>query len=225
MRPIVAGRVAQLRRTEILECLEGLLGASPEPLRLIVRDIQGLGGPIDAVACDATGTPVLIGIATPDGAADPLGSLLAQRAWVAPRIRDWLQLNPQLPFRPDVRPRMLLLAGHWEAATLAAAAEIGVELGQLRALETAEGTVVGLEPPPERASSAPERPPLERASSALERPPLERASSMPERPPPEAPPPQPAKPPLARPDSGFRTGLRADELDSPSRPRSAPRGR
>ncbi|MDH3686063.1 MAG: hypothetical protein OEP95_07545 [Myxococcales bacterium] len=213
MRPIVAGRVAQLRRAEILECLEGLLGASPEPLRLIVRDVQGLGGPIDAVACDATGTPVLIGIATPDGAADPLGSLLAQRAWLAPRIRDWLQLNPQLPFRPDVRPRMLLLAGQWEAATLAAAAEIGVELGRLRALETVEGTVVGLETPPERASSATERPPLERASFG------------PERTPPEAPPPEPATPPLARPDSGFRTGLRAEDLDSPSRPRSAPRGR
>ena len=73
MTAIIAGKVAQLRRSEILECLEGLLGASPEPLRLIVRDIQGLGGPIDAVACDAAGTPVLIGIATPDGAADPLG--------------------------------------------------------------------------------------------------------------------------------------------------------
>ncbi|MGI9432051.1 MAG: hypothetical protein ACR2PQ_07545 [Myxococcota bacterium] len=205
MRAIVAGRVAPLHRAEILECLEGLLGASPEPLRLIARDIQGLGGPIDAVACDATGTPVLIGIATPDGAADPLGSLLAQRAWLAPRIRDWLQLNPQLPFRPDVRPRMLLLAGDWEAATLAAAAEIGVELGRLRALETAEGTVVGLEAPLERASSVPEPPPPEAAPTAL--------------------PPEPALPPMARENAGFRTGLRADDLDSPSRPRSAPRGR
>jgi len=207
---IIAGRVAQLRRTEILECLEGLLGASPEPLRLIVRDIQGLGGPIDAVACDAAGTPVLIGIATPDGAGDPLGSLLAQRAWLAPRIRDWLQLNPQLPFRTDVRPRMLLLGGEWEAATLAAAAEIGVELGRLRALETAEGTVVGLEPP----LAAPPGPPLEPG-----------ASFAPERPPPDPPPmhPEPRQP--ARWSSGFRTGLHPDDLDSPARPRSAPRGR
>lgn len=198
MRPVVGGRVAPLDRQLVLECLETVLGAAPEPLRVVVREIQGLGGPIDAVACDADGTPVIVGIATPEQELDQLGHLLAQRAWLRPRIRDWLQLNPQLPFREDRPPRLLLLGALLAPATLAAAADLGdVELARLHALETSEGTLVALEPvgPPRTEGPSPPRErPVEPTNESRGR-------------------------------SIFRTGLHPDDLTGPKRPRSAPRGR
>jgi hypothetical protein len=205
------GRVPPPSREIVLENLEALLEAWPEPLQIVVREIQGLEGSIDAVACDAAGTPVVVGIADPDRELEQLSHLLAQRAWLTPRIRDWLQLNPQLPLRDGRPPRLLLLGMELAPATVAAAGEIaGTGLARVRMLETAAGLVVGLDPVSGPPSSPPE--PAGAPASEPAEPPEAVAS--------------PAPDPRAAPGrSTFRTGLHALDLGGPRRPRSAPHGR
>ena len=179
MSTATPGRAAHVTRGAVLDCLEALLGDRPEPLRIVAREIQGLDGSIDAVACDAAGTPVIVGFASPETELAQLGHLLAQRAWLAPRIRDWLQLNPELPLREARPPRLLLLGAELAPATVAAAAGIeGLDLARVHGLRTAAGLVVALDPV--ASGAAPSPAPIPEAPALAPPPPTSAPDRSPE---------------------------------------------
>jgi len=91
--------------------LGGLLAELPEPLHLVVEQIAGEGGEIDAVARDRRGRAVAIRVAPPGEDLAALADLLAQCDWLAARLRDWLKLNPTLGIAPELGVGGLLLAG------------------------------------------------------------------------------------------------------------------
>jgi hypothetical protein len=199
-------RPAAPTREGVLGHLEALLEMAADPLRIVARQIQGLDGEIAAVACDREGAAVVVGYADSGEELGQLGHLLAQRSWLAPRIQDWLQLNPQLPLRADRTPRLLLLGAEFGPAVLAAARGLGgVALARVRALESERGVVMGLEPVAGGEARAPEAPRQAEGPPGEIRDPAPRAH-------------HPSR-------STFRTGLHPEDLEAPRRPRSAPRGR
>jgi len=105
----------------------------------------------------------------PDGGDEGLVARgLAQRAWVQARIADWLQLAPGLAARPELRPRLLLLAPEFSRLARVAAREADpdglLQLARFRWCAAAGGPTLRLEPlappPPARATPPPpaERP-------------------------------------------------------------------
>ena len=211
-----AGRVPPFDRDRVLGALDGLLRAGPDPLEVLARGIRGLDGEIDAVAVDDAGTAVLVGVASADDELARLSHLLAQRSWLAPRLGDWLQLNPALPIDATRFPRLLLVGPALGEALHAAAAQLpDVALARVHALETPAGTTVGLEAlstarVPEAAGA--------KSTPVADAPPAAPAETVTE---PYRDPAAPDAPPTPR--SVFRTGLREADLDGPRRPRSAPR--
>ena len=92
-------------RKELLRQLRPRIHAAAPELRLIARDLLGAGAPIDFVAVDPSGgvTLLLVGEAGED--LELVARGLAQHAWVTPRVRDWLQLAPELGARPEAGAR------------------------------------------------------------------------------------------------------------------------
>jgi hypothetical protein len=89
-------------------------------LQVLGEDILGLVSPIDLVAQDGAGNIVLILIDDEGRDGALLTRALAQRAWLQPRLSDWLKLSPQLDIRPDAPIRSILLARDFGSETLAA---------------------------------------------------------------------------------------------------------
>ena len=177
-------------RAQLLRELRSQLPMAEPGLRVVAQELLGAGSRIDLLAVDAHARAVVILVGD---AADPDPALLArglaQRAWVAPRVDDWLQLAPELGVRPRAGVRLLLLAPRFDAALEEAAAALGDERPELwpyTCVQNGTGVAVLLAPP----TTAPGAP----------------APPAPEPAPPrtEAPSPAPAA-------SGFRTGL--DESD------------
>ena len=97
-------------RPELLrELRHTLLDAQPE-LRIVAQGLLGAQTPIDFVGIEASGRLVLVLVADDDRDLELLARGLAQRAWVEPRVSDWLQLAPDLGVRPRAGIRLLLLA-------------------------------------------------------------------------------------------------------------------
>lgn len=215
-------------RARIQAALSGLLAELPEPLHLVVEQIGGERGEIDAVARDSRGRAVAVRVAAPGEDLSSLAELLAQCEWLAPRLRDWLKLSPALGVAPELGVGGLLLSGQFDPRTLAAARRAGPDLALARvnAFEWEGALQLALEP----VASGPTRPadPTRPAEDAL--------AALPPLPPPAATPPGRARdasarlalsdvgPELAALESRFRTSLRDDELGLPRRPRGAPRG-
>jgi hypothetical protein len=122
------------------------LGSS---LRVVAQDVLGAEDPIDLVAIDAEGRAVVVLVAE-GGEGLPLLALgLAQRAWLAPRLRDWAQLAPALGLRPEATPRLLLVAPGFDARLLGAVRAIdpeGIELAVHRTVANGAASEVLLEP-------------------------------------------------------------------------------
>jgi len=102
--------------TRVREAL-GELGAS---LRILAQDVLGADARIDLVAADPEGRVTLVLWTTGDEdlALTALG--LAQRAWVAARLPDWIQLAPQLGLQAEAPVRVLLLAPDFSPTAVAA---------------------------------------------------------------------------------------------------------
>ena len=98
------------------------LGQLDPGLRVIAEDVMGLASAIDLVAVDGRGEVVILMLAL-EGEDDAalLTRTLAQRAWVAGRVRDWAKLAPELEIARDARVRAILLAPAFGAETRAAA--------------------------------------------------------------------------------------------------------
>jgi hypothetical protein len=214
--------VAAPPRARVQAALGGLLAELPDPLHLVVEQIGGEGGEIDAIARDAEGRAVAVSVAASGEDLARLADLAAQCEWLGPRLRDWLKLNPGLGLAPELGVRGLLLADEFDPRTLSAARRIGssVALARIRAFEWQGGLQLTLEPVgspgraprPERGAAAP--PPTPTPSLRGEElrevaPRLVLAEVGPE---------------IAALESRFRTALRDDELGLPRRPRGAPRG-
>lgn len=126
-------------------------------LRVIAEDILGADGAIDLVALDPQGGVVLVLVAEDGTDLELMGHALAQRAWVEPRLRDWLQLAPRLGLAADAPVRLLLIAPGFGGSALAAAQALGpaiVDLASYRCVRNGGAMQVLLERIRGRAAAA-----------------------------------------------------------------------
>jgi hypothetical protein len=194
-------RVGAPSRPRVLAGLPALVASLADPLHTLVEQVSGLSGEIDLVARDGRGRAVAVRLA---GAGEDLAALVdlvAQCDWLAPRLRDWLKLNPALGVRPDLGVRGLLLASEFDPRTLAAARALPdseFALARVSAFEWQGSLELVLEP-------------LARAGEPRPAPPAPHPLSE-------------LGPEVAALESRFRTGLRDDERGLPRRRGSAPRG-
>lgn len=151
--------------TEALRpALRSRLGRLGTPLQIVAEDVLGeCDARIDWVALEPSGRVwvVLVDAAGTDGSLLERG--LAERAWVQARLGDWQQLAPGLAARPDLRPRLLLLAPDFARAAVVAAREAdpdGTRLVRFRWTPVgANGLELTLEPVAPLATASPLRPP------------------------------------------------------------------
>ncbi len=123
--------IAPLPRTELRAALRRNHAAIDPALRILAEDLLGAGSPIDLVAADAAGRVVLILIGDEGGDRELLTRGIAQRAWVMPRLRDWIQLAPSLGLQVEAPARLSLVCPAYAADTLAAATALGRDLVEL----------------------------------------------------------------------------------------------
>lgn len=155
-------------RPELLRELRAALLASEPDLRILAQGLLGAQAPIDFVGVEADGRLVLVLVEDADHDLELLARGLAQRAWVEPRVSDWLQLAPELGVRPRAGIRLLLLAPQFRAETEAAAQALGADAPELRGyrcLQNGSAVSILIEPPqlvaPGTASAGERRPAAE----------------------------------------------------------------
>jgi len=143
-------RVAEApRRSQLVEGLRARLGEIVPALRVIAEGVLGADSRIDFVGVEPTGRVVLVLIGEEGDDLELIGRAIAQRAWVEPRIRDWIQLAPSLGVRPGAGARAVLLCSSFRHATEAAAAALGeqaVSLVRYRCLHSGGSLEILVEP-------------------------------------------------------------------------------
>jgi hypothetical protein len=112
-------------REDLLAKLRGRLGHAVPGLRVLAEGLLGADAPIDFVALEPGGNVVLILVGDRGQDLELVGRGLAQRAWVAARLGDWIQLAPNLGLRPDSEVRVLLLCPVFTPETRTAVEAIG----------------------------------------------------------------------------------------------------
>jgi hypothetical protein len=112
-------------RSQLVEGLRARLGEIVPTLRVIAEGVLGADSGIDFVGVEPTGRVVLILIGEEGDDLELIGRAIAQRAWVEARIRDWVQLAPNLGVRPGAGARAVLLCPSFRHATETAAAALG----------------------------------------------------------------------------------------------------
>jgi hypothetical protein len=135
-------------RADLLEQLRGRLGHAVPGLRLLAEGLTGADAPIDFVALEPGGSVVLILVGDRGQDLELVGRGLAQRAWVAPRLGDWIQLAPNLGLRPDSEVRVLLICHSFTPETRVAVRAIGPDVMALaifRCVENGSGFEVLVE--------------------------------------------------------------------------------
>ncbi len=118
-------------RDDLLRQLRLRLGELAPGLRFLAEGLLGAESRIDFVASKTDGQVVLVLVG--DGGDDLalLARGLAQKAWAEARLRDWLQLAPELGIRPEAGARLWLLSPGFDPQTRAAALTLGAEGPQL----------------------------------------------------------------------------------------------
>jgi hypothetical protein len=104
------------------------LGALVPGSRLLAERLLGAESRIDFVTLDPTGRVVLVLVGEEGDDLELVGRGLAQRAWVEARLRDWLQLAPDLGARPEACVKVLLVCPSLRPETLAAAGQLDPEI-------------------------------------------------------------------------------------------------
>jgi hypothetical protein len=146
---------------------DGLAKLEPG-LRVLAEDVLGLETSLDLVAADAAGRLVLVLVAAPGRELETIADALAQSRFLAPRVKDWCKLAPDLPLEPELGVRALVVAPGFCARARAAAEAIGRERlelvrsrpasaaasGELELRRAAEGAVRPLADPPAAAGEA-----------------------------------------------------------------------
>lgn len=119
--------VAPPSRAALRRALRGAISRLGRPLRALAEDVCGLDGAIDLVAAEPSGRVVLVLVGEAGEDLELVGHALAQRAWLAPRLGDWLQLAPDLGIRAHETPSLLLVAPDFGDRARAAAAAVDAE--------------------------------------------------------------------------------------------------
>ncbi len=135
------------RETQRRLLREGL-AAGGRPLRTLAEDVRGLDGPLDLVTVDGGGRVVLVLLGQAGEDLELVAHGLAQRAWLAPRLGDWLQLAPELGLRPDRDVALMLVAPEFGPRARAAAEAVdaeGIELVRALFVDSADGPRVVLD--------------------------------------------------------------------------------
>ena len=105
-------------RSELLPLLSARLG---EPgWQPLAQDLLGADAVIDLLGSEPSGRAVIVQVGGAGEDLELIGRALAQRAWVAPRIRDWLQLAPELPLLPEAGVIAVLLCPGFRPEAIAA---------------------------------------------------------------------------------------------------------
>ncbi len=105
--------------------LRSALLTLPEPVDCFAEAILGCEERIDFVGRDPERRAVVVILAEEDQGLVAIASAVAQRSWLAPRLGDWHQLNPQLGVRPDLDPWALVVGPGFCARSLLAAGQLG----------------------------------------------------------------------------------------------------
>jgi hypothetical protein len=137
------------RRPQLIEELRTRLSEVVPALRLIAEGVLGADSSIDFVGVEPTGRVVLILVGEEGDDLELIGRAVAQRAWVEPRIRDWIQLAPNLGVRPGAGARAVLLCPSFRRETETAAAALGdqaVSLVRYRSLLNGGALQILIEP-------------------------------------------------------------------------------
>ncbi len=124
-------------RAHLIEQLRPRLGELVHGLHVIAEGLLGADSKIDFVGVEPTGRVVLILLGEPGEDLQLVGQALAQRAWVEPRVRDWIQMAPSIAARPGAGVRVLLLCPSFCTQTEAAVASLGdgvISLARYRCL-------------------------------------------------------------------------------------------
>jgi hypothetical protein len=126
-------------------------------LRVIAEDLLGADTTIDWIAVDAQGQVAVVLLGQAGRELELIATGVAQRAWVSARLKDWLQLAPNLGLRPEAKVRLLLIGTMFDGTARQAAAALGeaVELWTQRCVRNGAGVDVLLERATYPASSAP----------------------------------------------------------------------
>jgi hypothetical protein len=141
------------------------LGALVPGTRLLAERLLGAESRIDFVTLDASGRVVLILVGDEGDDMELVGRGLAQRAWVESRLRDWLQLAPDLGARPEAGVKVLLVCPSLRPETLAAVGQLApqtLELAVYRCVrngarvETLVETVAAAPPKPDLSVGQPD---------------------------------------------------------------------
>lgn len=149
-------------RARVVEGLARWLSQDGRGLRVVARDVLGEEARIDFVALEPDGRTRAILVGDPGRDLELVALGLAQRAWLADRLPDWLQLAPDLGVRPDRGVGLLLVAPAFGAAARRVAASLGpdaVELATYRCLRDAgaQGLLVERLPGDAGSPAAPAR--------------------------------------------------------------------
>ena len=117
-------------------------------LRVIAEDVLGADAVIDWVALEPGGGAVAVLVGEEGRDLELVTRAIAQRAWLAARLRDWLQLAPRIGLRPEAGARAIAVCPGFRPEALAAARSLGPEiltLASYRCLRDASGVSVLLE--------------------------------------------------------------------------------
>ncbi len=128
-----------------------------EPLEVIARDVLGCGGRVGWVVRDPAGRVGLVHRAQAGQDLLAWADLVAQLAWLAPRLADWHQLAPERRLDPSLSPRALLIADAFDERTRLAAGSSSCRV-ELWRLVAAPGGVSLI---PEGLRAAAPTPPIE----------------------------------------------------------------
>jgi hypothetical protein len=136
-------------RAELVRQLRARAGELWPALRVIAEDVLGADATIDWVALEPGGRVVAVLVGESGQDLELVARALAQRAWLGPRIRDWLQLAPRVGLRPEAGVRALLVCPAFRGEAIAAARSLGPDvltLASYRCVRDRSGVSVLLEP-------------------------------------------------------------------------------
>jgi hypothetical protein len=136
-------------RRELLRLLRASAAGLWPAQRVIAEDVLGAEATIDWVALEPGGRACAVMVGEQGDDLELVARALAQRAWLGPRLRDWLQIAPRIGLRPEAGVRALLLCPDFRSEALAAAGALGPEvlsLASYRCVRDAAGVSVLVEP-------------------------------------------------------------------------------
>lgn len=136
-------------RRELLRLLRASAAELWPALRVIAEDVLGADARIDWVALEPGGRACIALVADDGEDLALVARGLAQRAWLGPRLRDWLQIAPRIGLRPEAGVRALLFCPAFRSEALEAANALGADalsLATYRCIRDGAGVSVLVEP-------------------------------------------------------------------------------